>query len=280
MPSVRATPRPVTPPATTSTSTSTSTTPRTGAQTPKTAGAGWVASPTANDINGKAAKVVAADPKLQALVNAAKPAFAGKKVLMVGDSHTVGFFGERFDTLLRAAGAKTRSYGTAGSKPSWWVAGTSGAMGASVRETNRVIDDGKPWNTKRPTPKLADLLGAEKPDVLVIALGANFRAESAKGLTSQVRALADQAKALGITLVWVGPPNTKQDLAAPEGLKRFDAAVATALGPDGTYVASSPHTQTYSGSDGVHFNGAAGRALANDWAGAVFSDAAKSLLGR
>jgi hypothetical protein len=230
------------------------------------------------DLNAAARRMAAKDAGVQHLVDAARPKLEGKSVLMIGDSHTAGAFGERFDALLRASGATTRSYGTSSSSPDWWVSGKTAAMGNAVREKGWQVFDGKPWNTSRATPKLSDLIkGGDKPDVLVVAMGANFRGASPAKLKSEVDDLAVQAQRAGIKLVWIGPPRTAKDIGNPKSIQAFDANMKAALGDRGTYVPSSGHTTHYSGGDGVHYNGEKGTALANSWAAGVFSDFAKGL---
>jgi hypothetical protein len=236
------------------------------AAAPKAAAAARTSSaspPPSHNLNDKAKALVASDPVMQKMVAAAAPKLDGKKVLMIGDSHTEGQFGSRFDALLRASGAQTHSVAQSNSSPDWWVSGRSGHWGGIDRSAAGAA---KPWETGA-TPTLSSLMqGKDKPDVLVVAMGANFRGRDTKSIQSEVNALADQAQKAGVKLVWVGPPNKREDIGHPQAIDKFNQQMTQAIGNKGTYIPSSQFTPVYAGGDGEHYTGERGQALANNWA--------------
>lgn len=161
----------------------------------------------------------------------------GTKVLEIGDSHTVGVFGQELEKLLEGGGADVERHAAVGTSAGHWVNGGHGA---------------KP---------LQDLLARSKPDVVIINLGANSRG----GVGSDVKRLAQIAKNSGAQVIWVGPPRTRQDMANPAALQQFDAQMRAQLQGLGTYISSAPYT-SYDGPDGIHYNAGAAR----KWAQGVF----------
>lgn len=161
----------------------------------------------------------------------------GTKVLEIGDSHTVGVFGQELEKLLEGRGADVERHAAVGTSAGHWVNGGHGA---------------KP---------LQDLIARSKPDVVIINLGANSRG----GVGGDVKRLAQIAKNSGAQVIWVGPPRTRQDMANPAALQQFDAQMRAQLQGLGTYVSSAPYT-SYDGPDGIHYNAGAAR----KWAQGVF----------
>lgn len=186
----------------------------------------------------------------------------GTKVLMIGDSHTVGAFGTELDQKLRSTGAQVATYGASGSSATQWANGGTTRSGWVERGANGQVSQ-PPWNQPHQIPRLEELIAKEKPGVIIVNLGANFRGGDP---TSQVRSLGEIAKKHGIKLIWIGPPKTREDSGNDSSIKAFDQKMAAAMAPYGTYIASDPFTPTYSGSDGLHYDSAAGKR----WADGVF----------
>ncbi len=186
----------------------------------------------------------------------------GTKVLMIGDSHTVGAFGTELDKQLRTTGAQVATYGASGSSATQWANGGTTSSGYVERGANGQVVQ-PPWNQQHSIPKLEDLIAKEKPGVIIVNLGANFRGGDP---TSQVRSLGEIAKKHGIKLIWVGPPKTREDSGNDSSIKAFDQKMAAAMAPYGTYIASDPFTPTYSGGDGLHYGTEAGK----KWAQGIF----------
>lgn len=195
---------------------------------------------------------------------------AGSNVLVIGDSHTIGTFGTQLDKDLRSTGARVETYGSSGSSPSWWINGTTTNSGYSARHADGSVDQ-PPWNQPHATPKLSDLIAKQRPDTIIVNLGANMRGASAQEIERQVSSLAKMAKESGARLIWVGPPKTREDMSNPSSVNRFNAAMRDAVAPYGTYLSSSEYTR-YAGGDGIHYSGNEGSQVARGWADRIFSD--------
>lgn len=191
---------------------------------------------------------------------------AGTKALVIGDSHSVGTFGKELDKLMRGTGAQVSTYASAGATGSTFVNGNSTKYGYWEKRADGT-ESTTNYGQSRATPKLESLIGREKPHVIIVNLGANFRSGDPK---SQVDQIGQIAKKYNIPLVWVGPPKTAKDNSNPASLQQFDQKMAAAVAPYGKYVPSTPHVSRYSGGDGLHFGGSQGTQIAKQWASGVF----------
>ncbi len=190
----------------------------------------------------------------------------GAKVLEIGDSHSVGTFGHELDAKLRGSGAQVATYASAGATADTFVQGKSTRYGyweKGADGSERTVGYGK----TAATPPLEQLIAKEKPSVLVVNLGANFRGSNPK---SQVDKIGQIAKKHGIPVVWVGPPTTAKDMSNRGSLQKFDQEMAQAVAPYGRYISSAAHTPRYAGGDGIHFGGSEGNQLAKQWAAGVY----------
>jgi len=121
---------------------------------------------------------------------------AGKRILLVGDSHTVGTYGTALEAALKAAGATVQRIAHVGARAADY------------------LGKGK---------YAAELGAAKKPfDIAVVSLGTNDAAflPTNKGkLASQMQAILDASGAP--TTWWVGPPSFH-----PTAAKTYNAAFA------------------------------------------------------
>lgn len=190
---------------------------------------------------------------------------SGSKVLVIGDSHTAGAFGDELDRLLRAKGAQVHTVGSSGATADNFISGKGTTVGFADHKVN-----GQTQKTAaHATPRLEDLINEDKPDTIIVNLGANFRGAGPSGIKKQVDEIGEIAKKHGIKITWVGPPTTRQDEGNRSSLQKFDADMKAAVAPYGTYVSSAPFTPKYSGGDGVHYSGEAAKQWAAGVAGAV-----------
>lgn len=192
---------------------------------------------------------------------------SGTKVLEIGDSHSVGTFGQELDSKLRGTGAQVSTYASAGANPSDFVNGTGHKYGYWEKKADG-SEKKVGYGTNAAPPKLETLIAQEKPNVILVNLGANFRSGNPK---AEVDKIGQIAKKHNIPIVWVGPPKTRQDNSNPGSIQAFDQKMAEAVAPYGKYIPSSNLTPKYSGGDGIHYSGSEGNAIARQWANGVFS---------
>lgn len=196
---------------------------------------------------------------------AAPQATPASRILVIGDSHTAGAFGDALFADLKASGAHVECLGSSGSRADHWLHGTPTRSGFVARH-----DDGTreapPWREPHDTPLLTDLLDQNHPDLLVICLGANFRNATPEELDTEVRSLANLAHC---KVAWVGPPPTRADFDHPQQLARFESQLGQAVQPWGTFLPSGQLVAEYAGRDGIHYSGDRGKQLAAKWAHAI-----------
>jgi len=128
-------------------------------------------------------------------------------VLFIGDSHSVGTFGKTLDTLFRSnPNRKMMTVASCGVSPNAFLQGLSTKCGFLSLDLN--------WNetkkTKSKTPLMDDLSELVKPDLTVVALGANlinWATSKPEFSARQTRELAQKISASGSKCLWVGPPN-------------------------------------------------------------------------
>ena len=190
---------------------------------------------------------------------------SGSKVLVIGDSHTAGAFGDELDRLLRAKGANVHTVGSSGATADNFITGKGTTVGFADHKANGQTEK----TASHATPKLEDLINEDKPDTIIVNLGANFRGAGAGGIKKQVNEIGDIAKKHGIRITWVGPPTTRADESNRSSLQKFDEDMKAAVAPYGSYISSAPFTPKYNGGDGVHYSGAEAKQWAAGVAGAV-----------
>ncbi|MFN8607258.1 MAG: hypothetical protein U0931_06985 [Vulcanimicrobiota bacterium] len=244
--------------------------------TPFTQAPAFAPAPAAG-VSGPVAPAPAAAPAAAAPVQAGHPAAGGQtprpgqigpgnRVLVIGDSHTAGLYGDELDRQLRARGAQVHTVGSSGASASNFING----RGTTVGYADHGMDGHTQKTASHATPRLEDLINQDKPDVIVVNLGANFRGASQAGIEGQVRSLGEVAKRHGIPIKWVGPP--KPAHPNMEAVQRFDQQLAAAVAPYGEYISSVPYTPEYAGADGLHYSGTRGRQLAQQWAQGIASN--------
>jgi hypothetical protein len=205
-------------------------------------------------------------------------------ILQVGDSHTVLTFGRELNRHLQSTGAQVTTVASSGSSAASWSLGNYIAKTTGIPTFLKIFPgqppEVTPAGTVHATPTLASLVERVKPDLVVIALGANMRWMTAPAVQADVTRLARTAVASGARLVWVGPPPQKKDFADASARAAYDVfsvLVGQAVSPFGTYIPSGPFVPAYAGTDGIHFTGEEGEAISRAWARGVFD--AMDLLG-
>jgi hypothetical protein len=142
----------------------------------------------------------------------AAPAGAAK-VLIIGDSHSVGPFGSSLDSRLREKGAVTALEAVCGASANWWL-GPKRAKLSICWSIHGYGGRNSPQNgALRSMPPTAAELAATGPEVVVIALGSNpdgaTAADTAAAAEKLVSALPQNARCY-----WIGPPPMPKRLAA------------------------------------------------------------------
>ena len=202
------------------------------------------------------------------------------KVMLIGDSLSVGPFGKGLEASLR------RRYGdrgvgvfaSCGSSPEDWLPGTPVFVTncgyrqfAGGQAFSREYDNGRrPPPVK--TPKLTALFARYRPELIVVQLGTNWmdRLAAAPRLDGKNyrRIIRDFIRELrrgagsGAAIVWVMPPaSSKYPPAVHEAVESWlmEEAQDRGFRTINSRAFTAPYVSGRTGGDGVHYSDAAGR---------------------
>lgn len=187
-------------------------------------------------------------------------------ILVIGDSHTVGPFGKKLDSLLRNDGARVATYGSCGSIAGWWYSGQKTSCGYYKRGT-----DGVEFSANSHfTPLFKNLLRDIRPDVVIVELGTNYVNNPRDAFAVEdMRKMARDIQGVGAECFWILPPDMRKFRA---DLPRLERLVREAVSDSCRLFESAKFTQyPATGGDGVHYWSATGTPIAERWAREAFS---------
>lgn len=196
------------------------------------------------------------------------------RVMMVGDSLTVGPFGTRMQEWLQTnLGAhRVYMYGACGCSPEHMLAETNTFFApCGYRETTpqtRRLEIHR--NGRRPasvaTPKIQTLISKHRPEVMIVQLGTNHfdtLAKEGRAAIPKLEVIYDEfARALrgpGSSVrmvIWITPPDSSK---FPAWVEQEMVRIIRANNRKyhyGTIVSQTKYVNGVTGSDGVHYNDA------------------------
>jgi len=206
------------------------------------------------------------------------------KVLMIGDSLTVGPFGDLIEAwLLQNLGPnRVAIYGSCGSSPEQWLASHKNFVSpCGYRETTSMAhithESGRGHRSNAiSTPKIETLMAKYRPQIVIVQLGTNHfdtvlreGKRSLPQLAEIYEAFANAVYGPGSStrmVIWIAPPDSSK---FPKWVQdEVEYLISSTNQKRGFYTFQSrkfTHYTPASGSDGVHYNTAA----ANAWAAPV-----------
>lgn len=192
-------------------------------------------------------------------------------ILMVGDSLSVGKFGEVVQGHL-ARKYPVAAYASCGSSPEHWLSSepdfiTKCGYRQHTADTDVFRDslNGKP---PRPTltPKLAKLISRHEPTILIVQLGTNWmdRLLTDEQMSEYLDQFIREARRGSVEeIIWIAPPDSSR-LRKTQG--KIHMLIRRAASRDGFQVVDSREVTHYvvgkTGGDGVHYNSEASEAWA------------------
>lgn len=204
---------------------------------------------------------------------------------MIGDSLTVGPFGERVESWLLKGGGpeKIAVYGSCGSSPEHWLAAEKVfTTPCGYRETHgrtRILETHRDGHPPRPTPtpKIENLLALHHPDLIIVQLGTNHYSnleddgmDILPKLAARYDAFADALVRHGRNVkrvVWITPPDSSRYSSTIES--EVSKLILSTAARHRFRVIDSQKLTRYvkgkTGSDGIHY----GKDAAYAWADAV-----------
>lgn len=207
------------------------------------------------------------------MCSAAAGPLAGQRLLIIGDSHTVGHYGKTLDQACRDQGALVRSYASCSSHPIWWFDGTRTHCGYFARNERGKITR-VPFGQLKKTPLLPELYRQFQPQLAIVSLGANMIDYQREVVQSTSAKMARYFAERQVQLIWVGPPVVR--LQPRWKLNRLYGWLREAVAPYADFIDSRPLTHyPPTGGDGIHYRGQVGRPIAEAWAKGVMAEVLK-----
>ena len=214
------------------------------------------------------------------------------KVMLIGDSLSVGGFGDVMENLLlkKYGSQQVAIFASCGSSPEDWLSGnfvtncgyrqTTPGGGTMLLEYQNGV---RPRPVK--TPKVRALLGRYRPEIIIVQQGTNWMdalaATARPDAARYRRIIAEFIKELrrgnpAVTIFWVLPPASSK--YPPRVHEEVDGWINEASRKMGFYTINSRAlTKAYrdgrTGGDGVHYTDAAG----GSWARGVYGKFDKAL---
>lgn len=208
---------------------------------------------------------------LAASLKKASPEAPRPRILMIGDSLSVGSFGEVLQRYLenKYGRESVAAFASCGSSPENWLRDEPVFhTKCGYRERTPTTDVYSDFHNGRPppptgTPKLESLLARYKPTVVIVQQGTNWMDRPLSD--DQIRSILKRfIAAVGAkrTIIWIGPPDSSR-------FSRVQARIYRLIRqeiPSGDVVINSRRLTDYvpgkTGGDGVHYNSASGEAWA------------------
>ena len=221
--------------------------------------------------------ILVADGKTKKSSKPSGPDAPPPSILMIGDSLSVGKFGEVIQMHL-ALKHRVAAYASCGSSPEHWLAGEPDFITkCGYRQRTSDSDVYTDWVNGRPprptrTPKLADLVRKHKPTILVVQLGTNWmdRNLSDEQMNEYLSRLVEEARRGTVEkIVWIAPPDSSRLRKTQGRIHQILRRAATRKNFD---IIDSRNVTHYvmgkTGGDGIHYNSESSEA----WARAIQRD--------
>lgn len=192
-----------------------------------------------------------------------------ENIVVVGDSHMCGPFGNRMFQDLKSAGHQVKIYCMVSASPKHWINGQRAGNHQCQEMSHSTFT---PCGGTGDPPSLQTLLANHPGARMVIALGTNSL--WSPNVNSYYSDMASQIRAAGVPCDWIGPPHldpskNSRYVEMEANLNGFYSSLKSEVEPTCPVVDSrditAPGTVGFGTSDGVHRT----RSAAEYWADQV-----------
>ena len=185
---------------------------------------------------------------------------AHSKVLFIADSHGVGPFGKKFDSLLRESNSEVITHASCGAIGKWFRTGQKTKCGYFFRDQEGKIESGKSANT----PIIDKTLSKFSPEIVIIEMGGNYTHRSDSSSIEDIDQLVTLIINSGSKCLWIGTPSSRDNSRVPR-LYRLIRSGVKGRCPifDSSKVTKYPKNPRL---DGIHYWGKEGIIQAENWA--------------
>jgi hypothetical protein len=190
---------------------------------------------------------------------------SGEKVLLIGASHTKGYYGQKLYALFNEAGYNTELYARGGSGPLHWIEGSNANWFVNEEVGTHIDEQGQHSELPGAIPEqyFSALKDTYEPSIIVISLGTNIIAYSGTAKIREDTQRLSQKASQNAQCFWVGPPITTREDLAP----KLSAAIQEIQMAAESYGCSFINAEPYSSpsgltSDEIHFRKTVGEEIA------------------
>lgn len=198
------------------------------------------------------------------------------RVFVLGDSQCHTEFGPELQKALLEGGYEVLIHGFKNGTVYFWKGGWISPVLTQIFEPARIPEEGGHFQrVSMVPPSIRDYVAAYDPDVFLIQGGTNFEqdlaAEPNTYVVEQVHKCLLDATAKGAKILWIGPPDARDDVKTPDFQERSYTAIHRVTAPFADQQQgfclydsrpASPMANDASG-DGEHHGPTAARAWAN-----------------
>jgi hypothetical protein len=200
---------------------------------------------------------------------------AKSRVLYLGDSMSIGAFGQTLDSSMRSSGFQVHTVVAGGATPYYWLKSYQ-PLPCTIGFWEKSEEGERRLGYVRAVPKIEDLMSMTKPNVVVVQTGINLYAtlrskrrpkeENVKEISSLVERMCYVIAESGALSYWVLPPHSHEERYSKE-LQDELASIMRGIVEkyEGTVFESQKVTKfvdPYPATDGIHY----GPAEARGWA--------------
>ena len=192
------------------------------------------------------------------------PVSGFSKTLFVGDSHSVGIFGKKLDSLLRKEEAPVITHTSCGAVAKWFRTGQKTRCGYFFKDVNGVVSSGK----EKSTPIIDKTLENFSPETVIVALGGNYTHRSDSYTVKDIDEIVSLVINTGAKCLWIGQPSARDNTRTPRLYRLIKEGVK-----DRCPIFNSAEVTTYPSNpnlDGVHYWGREGKIQAQKWAAKAY----------
>lgn len=203
------------------------------------------------------------------------------RVLVLGDSQSLLPFGTALQETLVSGGCEVLFHGVKNGTPYFWQGTWPSPVLTRIYEPAAAPEACGRWTEVSMVPRsIAEYVAAYDPDVFVFQAGTNFEEDLAGdttgGIVAKIEASLRDASARGAKVLWVGPPDARDDVKAPDFQERAVATLRTALAAslesqgydsflDSRALCPIPNDHVGDGEHPDNENGARWGTLAGEW---------------
>lgn len=187
-------------------------------------------------------------------------------ILFIGDSHSVGPFGQYLDMKLRKMGQPVVTATYCGTIVNdFYRSNASTHCGYLEIDEEGTVNKG----TKGPVVNFPQLLSKTKPQHVIVALATNYSSYKDDAfIINDMKKMVNDIIDSGAKCFWIGMP-TSRTLKSQH--QRINTLTQRAVGNQCTYFDSFKVTHyPETGGDGIHFYFPGGKEVAQNWAAKAF----------